>query len=348
MNRQLKEIKDLRGFVVEWAGRGDYYLSRRDIVFHSPDLKPPFKRLAQIEAPFWKRIASRFRLGQRLLRFMVTNIIPLSNGDLFVTFDKSVGVIRKGVYFSLAGLERPCRVLRSACALDGNGDIFFGEYLDNAGRGPMRVYRYSQGDDEMAVAFTFPAGSIRHVHGIYRDDFTDDLYCLTGDAESECRILRTSDKFQTMETVGEGDETWRAVSMVFTEDSIYYGTDAEYRTNQIYRIDRKTGERESLGEINGTVFYSKRIGEDLYFTTTAENAPAQTENVASIWCLRSTGELIELAKFKKDMWHPTLFQFGTIHIPNSASELEEFIFHIVAAKGDGKTFHFPLTVMDQP
>ena len=98
-----------------------------------------------------------------------------------------------------------------------------------------------------------------------------------------------------METVGEGDETWRAVSMVFTEDSIYYGTDAEYRANQIYRIDRKTGERESLGEINGTVFYSKRIGENLYFTTTAENAPAQTENVASIWCLRSTGEREELS-----------------------------------------------------
>ena len=57
--------------------------------------KPPFKKIATVDAPSWKNLAANFRLAQRLLRFQVTNIIPLSNKDLFVTFDKSVGIVRE-------------------------------------------------------------------------------------------------------------------------------------------------------------------------------------------------------------------------------------------------------------
>src|SRR5688500_15416846 len=162
MTWKVEPIPELRGYTVEWAEDGNYYLSRRNFLFHSPDLKPPFNKIATIGAPSWKQAASSFRLAQRLLRFMVTNVVPLANGELFVTFDKSVGIIRDGKYVELAGLERPCRVLRSACAVDQNGDIYFGEYLANDERGEMRVYRYSPGSDALEVAYTFPAGSIKH------------------------------------------------------------------------------------------------------------------------------------------------------------------------------------------
>jgi hypothetical protein len=140
-----------------------------------------------------------------------------------------------------------------------------------------------------------------------------------------------------LETVGEGDETWRAVSLVFTADAIYYGTDAEFRSNEIYKIDRSSSERVSLGNVNGTVFYSKRVGSDIFFATTAENAPAQDENVASLWCINSEGDIAEVAKFPKDMWHGTLFQFGTISLPNGPGIENELIFSLVALKGDRRT-----------
>jgi hypothetical protein len=123
MNWTVEKVPELRGYTVEWAETGNFYLSRRNVLYHSENLKPPFKKIAAISAPFWKQTASSFRLAQRLLRFQVTNVIPLDGGDVFVTFDKSVGIVRDGKYHDLKNLARPCRVLRAACARDENGEF---------------------------------------------------------------------------------------------------------------------------------------------------------------------------------------------------------------------------------
>lgn len=339
MTWKIEEMPELKGYTVEWAGPENFYLSRRNVLYRSENLKPPFEKLAVIEAPGWKKVAANFRLAQRLLRFMVTNVIPLGNGGLFVTFDKSVGIVDKqGNYRVLQGLVRPCRVMRAACAVDGKGNIFFGEYLANKERGEMRVYKYEAGSDSLQVIYSFPANSVKHIHGLYFDDATDSIFCLTGDDDSECRILQTFDEFQTVNIVGQGDETWRAVSILFDKDSLFYGTDAEFRENQIFKVDRATSERKTLGDVSGTVFYSKKIGDDLFFTTTAENAPMQKENVAALWHVDAEENCEMIVSFKKDLWHHTLFQFGTIHFPYANKLDDELYFHLVGVEEDNRTF----------
>ncbi|MCY7347868.1 MAG: hypothetical protein LH614_16850 [Pyrinomonadaceae bacterium] len=343
MNWTVENVPELRGYAVEWAEPNNFYLSRRNRLFHATSLKPPFKSITVVDAPFIKQIAANFRLAQRVLRFMVTNVVPLANGDLFVTFDKSVGILRDGKYQTLEGLERPCRVLRAACAIDDHGDIYFGEYLPNTERGAMRIYRYKPGANAVEVAHTFPPHTIRHIHGLYFDKFSDSVFCLTGDDDKECCFWRSSDGFQTTEIVGEGDETWRAVSVLFSENAFYYGMDAEYRTNHIYKVERATMNRKSLGEVSGTVFYSKRLGKDLFFATTAENAPSQIENVAALWHVDENDQLENLIQFPKDRWHPTLFMFGTIHFPYHNNLENELYFQLVGVKGDNQTFRVKRT-----
>ncbi len=338
MKWTIEPVPELRGYAVEWAEPNNFYLSRRNQLFHSETLKPPFEPLVTIDAPFWKTSASNFRLAQRVLRFMVTNVVPLANGDLFVTFDKSVGIVRGGKYQPLKGMDRPFRVLRFGCAVDKNGDLFFGEYIDNAARGEMRIFRYTPDADKLEIAHVFPPNSIRHIHGIYFDKFSDSLFCLTGDDDKECRFWQSADGFKTINIVGEGDETWRAVSVLFKKHFFFYGMDAEYRTNHIYKVERASLERKSLGEVNGTVFYSKQIGEDLFFTTTAENAPSQLENVAALWHVDAEDNLNKLISFKKDRWHPSLFMFGTIHFPYRNNLENELYFQLVGVEEDNQTF----------
>lgn len=339
MKWKVEKVPELRGYTVEYAEPQNYYVSRRNILFHSTSLKPAdFKKIAVVDAPSWKQAASNFRLGQRLLRFMFTNVVPLTNGDLFVTFDKSVGIIKNGKFQSLKNLERPCRVLRSAFALDDNGDIYFGEYLANVERGEMRVYKFTPGSDALEIAHTFPPNSIKHIHGLYFDKSTKSIFCLTGDDEKECKIIRSFDGFKTTEIVGEGDETWRAVSVLFDQKDFYYGTDAEFRENYIYKVNRENLERKILGEVDGTVFYSKQLGEDLFFTTTAEDAPIQKENVAALWHVGANGDCEKIIQFEKDRWHKTLFMFGTIHFPCISKLDNELIFHLVGVKEDNQTF----------
>lgn len=340
MSWRIKEVPELKGFVVEWAEPGNYLLSRRNQIYRSTDLKPPFELIAEVEAPFWREVGSFSRLGQRLLRFSVTNAIPLTDGEIFVSFDKSVGVIRNGKYLHLQGLERPCRILRSGAAIDEAGNLFFGEYVSNDDRGPVNIYRHvpGTGTDSVEKVFTFPKNSIRHIHGIYFDVYDRSLVCLTGDADSECRMLRTRDGFKTIETVGEGDESWRAVSVLFAADTIYYGTDAEYRANTIYELDRATGDRKMVGEVSGTVFYSQQFMGEMFFATTAENAPSQTENVAAIWNVDAAGNLKEITIFAKDRWHATLFGFGTVYFPHVSSTSDELFFSLSATERDNRTF----------
>ena len=78
------------------------------------------------------------------------------------------------------------------------------------------------------------------------------------------------------------------------------------------------------------------MGNELFFATTAENAPSQTENVAAIWNVNRDGKFEEIARFQKDFWHPTLFMFGTIHFP--FANKDELYFHLVGVKDDNRTF----------
>lgn len=335
----VDEKPALRGFTVEWAEPGDFILSRGNRLYRSAALTGPFEEFASFPVPAWKAAAGRFRLPQRLLRHLFYNVLKLPGDELFLTFGKQIGVYRDGEMKTLAGMDRPCRVLRAACALDAHGDVYFGEYVPNTERGPIHIYRYQAGADSVEIVYTFESSAIRHVHGIYRDPFDGSLWCLTGDADSESRILRSDDGFKTVETIGTGDETWRAVSLQFTGEGIYYGMDAEFRSNHIFRIDRVTGERDDLGEVDGPVYYSHSIGSDLFFAVTAELCPSQIGNSATIWHVDTNGNLSKVVSYAKDAFDRRFFMHGTIHFSRGPGIPGEMLFHAVGLKNaDNRSF----------
>ena len=110
------------------------------------------------------------------------------------------------------------------------------------------------------------------------------------------------------------------------------------RSNYLYSLDRATRERRQIGEVSGTVFYSKRVGDDLFFATTAENAPSQKENVAALWHVGADAQCHELVSFRKDRWHPTWFQFGMIQFPSVSASPAELYFNLVGVEEDNRVF----------
>jgi hypothetical protein len=336
---RLEEVPALAGYTVEWADSETFWYSRRNRLFASSCGKadsPLF--ITAINAPRWKQVISRLRLCQRFLRFLVTNVIVLRNGDMFVAFDKTVGIVHEGKYKELKGLKRPCRIMRGGCAVDDEGAVYFGEYTIHAGQVPIAIYKYQPGDSELRNVYEFPASSIRHVHGIYKDPYSPSMFCLTGDYGAQCKVLRTDDGFKTTVVVGEGNEKWRAVSMVFTENHLYYGTDAEFESNHFLRLGRQGNSQEILGEIDGPVFFSTRVGKDIFVTTAAQDAPSQRQNVARLMHIDQKGQIQEIANFPKDRWHKTLFMLGTIHFSQTQSPDTDLYVHLVGVHGDNRTY----------
>ena len=331
-------VPELDGYCIEWAQEGFFVLSRRNELLATDSLASRFKSIGSVDGPVWRSMASRSRVAQRLLRFMYYNVIPFGDGSFFVTFDKSVGIIKDGCFRALRGLDRPFRVLRSACAIAPDGSVYFGEYLDNPERGPMRIYRLAAGASQAELAYTFEQGSIRHIHGIYFDPHDPALWCVSGDFRHECRILRSTDGFRTVETVGEGDETWRSVSLQFTAEGIYYAMDAEFEPNAIFRIDRRTGQRSRLREVNGPVYYSHAKADDLFFSVTAELCPSQRDRCATLWHLTDNG-CDQIVSFEKDYLHVDYFMPGTLHFSGGPGLPDRFWFSGVGLrKADNQTF----------
>ena len=337
MSWRVREVRALRGFAVEWLDARRVLLSRRNVLYEAREVGAAMRRVGVLPQPWWRSAAIRVRPVQRALRWMFYNVLPLGDDSIFVTYAREAGVFRSGRWRPLKGLVRPCRVLRGAAALDGNGHVFFGEYLDNAGRGPVRIYRYAPDREDLTIAHTFPPGAVRHVHGIYRDPVDSRLWCLTGDRGAEARILRTGDGFETLTTIGSGDESWRAVSVQFTGDAIWYATDAEFRRNTVFRLDRATGRRSEVGAVDGPVYYSATWRDTLFFAVTAELCPSQEGRSATLWAVRD-GALSRVAGFSKDRW-PRWLLPGTLHFPRGPGTPEGLYFQGVALAGaDARCF----------
>ena len=338
MSWTVTEEPALRGFTVEWLAGDAMILSRRERLYRR-ERDEAAAPLGCVPVLWWQSLLSRIRPAQRLLRAMVYNVAPLPDGSLFVTYGRQVGVLRDGQYVSLAGLVRPCRVLRGGAAMDDAGHVYFGEYLVNHDRGPMRVYRHEVGSGRVEVVHEFPAGAIRHVHAVTRDPFDQSLWCLTGDVGNECRLLRTKDGFRNIEVVGGGDETWRCVSLLFTATHIVYATDAEFTRNRVYRLERATGRREAVGELDGPTYYTIACGADLFFAVTAELCPSQVGRSATLWWLDPAGQLERLAAFEKDRLPVSLFLPGTLHLPRGPGRADEFYFYALGLRAaDNRTF----------
>jgi hypothetical protein len=328
------------GFAVEWAEPGRFILSRRNRLFSTAAPGAPLTPLCSFPASPGKSLLSTVRAVQRLLRFSFYNVVSLPDGSFFLSFDRSVGILRDGEVRPVPGLIRSARILRGACAVDASGDLYFGEYLSNRHHGPVYVYRLPAGSDRLEVVRRFEAGEALHVHGIYADPFEGGLWCVTGDRPDECRILRTMDGFRTFEVIGKGDETWRCVSLQFTRDAIYYGSDAEFSVNHLYRLSRRTGDRDMLTELEGPVYYSTRVGDDLFFGVSAEIwSPSQLVPNAAIWHVVPGGSVTRIVSLKKDLLPGRLFLPGTIDFAGGPGLSDRVFFHGVALKGADTRCH---------
>ena len=316
----VRPIRALDGYAVEWADADGLLLSRGNRLFaaRAADDRPSL--LASFPAPAWKAAAGRWRLLQRLLRFGFYNVLRLPDGSLFVTFDRDIGLVRDGAVHAISGVRRPFRVLRAACALAADGNIYFGEYFYNEQREPVCIYRYRPGAGAVEIVHEFPSGAVRHVHGIYRDPHDERLWCLTGDRDDECRFTTSADGFATTEVVGRGDESWRAVSVQFTADFVYYGTDAEFQDNHLVRLRRATGEREPLCEVDGPVYYSQAVGGDLFFAVTAELCPGQKDRAATLWHVADDAAPSRVVSFEKDALPLHYFQAGILNLSRGPAD----------------------------
>lgn len=282
-----------------------------------------------------------FKLTRRLVRAELTGLYTLNNGDML-----SIG--KKGLFLrdSSSDFQKVFAMPRGSKPLNmcikRNGHIFFGEYFQNMEKTAVNIYGSEDGGRTWEVVYTFTAGSINHVHGLFIDPYTDRIWVLTGDRENECIIGWTDDEFKTMHEELRGGQEYRSCNLFFYKDFIVYATDSQYIENEIRKIDRKTLEITTLAKIQGSAIKGGQCGDVAYISTTIEPSDINKDRNSHIWVTKDGIHWEDKFVAKKDCW-PAIFQFGTFEFPQNACCDGKLWFSGRALKGyDNKSSYIEL------
>jgi hypothetical protein len=354
MKFSFDAVPKLAGYSIEYVDSRGYLLSKLHklyIISHSQD-RPRYIGKVPVGPVKW--LLCQFRIFQRFFRHMYYIVIRMDAG-CFVCFGKQVGILNdKG--FQPIQTRQSARILRQGAVLAADKNVYWGEYIPNANRADVVIYRLVQSTLTTEIVHTFAAGEIRHVHGLYADPYRQgSIWVATGDRPEECRLLETGNYFKSCTMVWGMDESYRAVSLLFTEDAIYYGTDAEFEQNHLYKVDRLTGVRKKLATLNGPCFYSKKFGKYMLFAVTAELCRSQSDNKAAIYLVDSeTDEVSRIFDAEKDLVRSKppyttepllarLFMYGSIHFSIGDESEHSILISFVGLRGfDNKVVRLKL------
>lgn len=288
-------------------------------------------------------LLSRFALTRRLLRAEITGLYTLANGDQIAIAKKGLFLREKDgeVFEKCFAMPRGSKPLNLCIAPSGN--IYFGEYFQNMEKQAVNIYRSADNGQSWQVAYTFAAGEINHIHGVFYDKYTSLIWVVTGDRENECIIGYTEDEFKTFVEVFRGGQEYRSCQLFFYPDFVVYVTDTQYEQNRIKCFDRKTLEITELQDIQGSAIKGGQVGDVSFLSTTVEPSEVNTDKYAHLWVTKDGLHWEERYKAKKDCW-PSIFQFGTFEFPQyNVEKIDRLYFSGRAVKGlDGKTTYISL------
>lgn len=267
------------------------------------------------------------RLSARAARVDQSNLYVNLHGNILGIRGGSVFRIEEGsTPFPLGSIQGDS-ILRRGIGEDSEGALFFGEYFQNRERGLVRIWRVDPELQSMTVAYEFAAGILRHVHGVHADPFDPTAFWVTvGDRDGECFLYRTRDEFRTLERFGDGTQSWRAVSLLFTADHVCWITDSHTQPNVACRMRRSNGALETGQSIDCSGWYATATTDGWYVAfTTVEKGPAIGSDEASILVSRDAFNWKKVGGFRKDFWRPMrVFKYGVISCPSGELSLDDF------------------------
>jgi hypothetical protein len=318
IDRRFRGIVHGRRDGALWATRGRTVLRLRD---------GAQEWLPVVELPrAWPRdLLSGPRALERASRADQAVLYPLSSESAFVVRAGTMFVVDKQGVKTIGIIQGDCP-LKSSIAVAGNGSLLFGEYFQNRARRPVHIWRVVPEAGNAEIAWTFPAGRIRHVHGVFRDSQDDGVvWVTTGDENGECYLWRSDDDLQTLTPVGDGSQSCRVVTPFFTPTHLVWFTDSHSEQNYRMTLDRRTLKLERHEPMESSVWYGTVTTDGMFFAATAveQGAGVQTE-YATILFSSDGFRWRALRRFRKDPWRPRgIFKFGVISFATGCAAKDE-------------------------
>lgn len=265
-------------------------------------------------------IAASFPIVRRLMRAEITKCYLMKDGA-------ELCIARKGIFRREADekkLKKVFNVIRGSRPMniceDKDGCLYFGEYFANMEKEAVHIYKSTDIGRTWDICYTFPKGNINHVHGIFLDPYTQQMWFVTGDRDNECIIGYTDNGFKSVTELFRGGQEYRSCVLFFYKDFIVFGTDSQYQSNVIKCFNRDTLEIVDLKRVQGPVIRGTQVGNVSMISTDVEPSDINKDKNAYVWISYDGLHWKELFHAEKDRWNPTLFQFGVFDLAQYSSD----------------------------
>ena len=290
-----------------------------------------------------------FRLTRRLFRLDKMNVFVSSREK------RELIILYQGIlywYSDLNGLNKIDKIksgrniLHNSAALTPSGNLIFGEYFGNNKNIPVNIYSLNIKSKKLKTVYTFPEGSIRHVHGCFWDAYSEKVWIFTGDSDVESQILVADEDFDSVQMLGGGSQAWRAVSAFFTDEAVYWLMDSPLKKSRLVKYLRYNQEIVMLQEFPSPVYYSMSFCDGGYLIgTTHEPGSSVQGTTANIYFSDDLEKWIEIAKFEHDGLSLRFMKYGIIGFSAGEQSKDKFYLFGEALFGmDGKSFQCSLAI----
>ncbi len=320
-----------------WRGNALYGCRGYEIVrlaAHFPvDQNGVWEGVAHFRPAWWRNLTSRNVLSYRLVRDGFHALAVLDDQTM-------VGAVPGAIVTHSADsrdFEVTHRVQRGTRPLHitavPSGELYWGEYFDNRERAEVHIYGSHDRGRTWAIVYTFPAGSIRHVHNIVYDGFGDSLWILTGDNGEECQVLRASCDLRSVDLVLGGNQQARAVAAFPMPDGLYLSTDTPSEQNHVYRLNR-AGDVERVCKLTSSSIYGCGVSAAMFFSTMVEPSAVNTGREVQIVGSRDGAQWQALAEWRKDNLPMRYFQYGNAFLPDGENTTRYLAATTIAVEQD--------------
>lgn len=255
----------------------------------------------------FKDALARSRIRQRWFPGVdISTLVQLPNSDIVIIYDQVYWYSpqyhhNEAIALPFLGQTPIAAPLRGGAAIHAKSHcVYFGEYLNGHNR-DIRIFRIDVTRPVVEACWSFSREEIKHIHAIHYDHFRNRLWICTGDLDHESAFYYTDDEFGSVHRFAGGDQTWRAIAVLFDRTGMEWGMDAgkdapPEAINRIFRYDFSSGLRTEKAVIGNPAYAACELsdGTAIMQTTFEPGRKQETPEAAALWHRDQQGQWQQL------------------------------------------------------
>jgi hypothetical protein len=267
----------------------------------------------KLPMPFLHRLFKNFRIFRRLFRIDKVNITVVNKQSLLLMiiyqgcvyrYDNKIKFVHK--------LKNGSSLLHNSIAVTPYG-IYFGEYANYSHGVVINVHNIDLKVTKGDIVYSFPESTVKHIHSCAWDPYDSKIWILTGDDGDECKIMTADHNFNNISIIGQGGQIWRAVSIVFKSNYVYWFMDSPIDVSRVVKYSRVYQSTQLLQEFEGPIWYVKELSDNSYILSTVVE-PGDSADNKYVYVYHSTDleNWKKIHTFEKDLFSGPYFKFSTL------------------------------------